>query len=376
MKPFIYLLTACFSLILSNQLTAQDVPELQELPEVQAKPDKGDTYRLRAEDIVSLSVFKEPDLSKDATISESGLASFELIGSVKIGGLTVGESLAQIRDLYGQDYLRNPEMTLTVSQYAPTNISVIGQVRSPGTVSIPHGETMDVGTALESAGGITDSADPSNIRLIPAEGESIVLSHKEIQGDRGRIPLNAGDRIIVHESAHARSSYIVLGEVRAPGTFPLPQHGQLNLATALATAGGASAYADDASVKGVKLTKANGGTTTYSLKDINGRGAGQVAISGGDTIMVARNRFANTTVTVMGEVNAKGPIPFPLDGRLDIMNAIALARGFTDLANPKRMKITRGGKEFNINTKDLSAYKDGKVWLWPDDIIEVAESPF
>lgn len=350
-------------LILLNWLTAQDIPVIE------------DTYVLRPDDVVNLSVFNEPDLSKEVAVLKNGIASFQLIGAVKIGGLTVVDAVTKIRSLYAEDYLKNPEMTLTISQYATDYVSVIGQVSQPGTVAIPHGGKLDVGSALASVGGITDSANPGNIHLIPAKGAGRVLSYKDIQGDLGRIALSAGDRIIVHESAFARSAFVVLGEVTGPGTFPLPKSGQLNLATALATAGGVTEFVDP-TPKGVSLTKAGGGTSTYSIEAINGGGAGKVTVGPGDTIMVARNRFANSTVMMLGQVNRKGAIPFPLDGRLDIMTAIALAGGFSDIANPKKVKITRKGRDYTVNTRNLSERKEGTVWLYQDDIVTVAESFF
>jgi len=374
MKFLIYLLTTCIFLTLSNQLTAQEIPEAQGVTEAQNVPDPGDNYVLRANDVVSLSVYEEADLSKEVSISKNGMASFQLIGQVKIGGLTIVDAAAKIRELYGKDYLRNPELTLTVSKYAPSMVTVIGQVRQPGGVSIPLGGKLDIGTALESVGGITDSANPNNILLIPAEGKSRVLSHKGIQGNQGRILLKSGDRIVVHESPFARSTYIVLGEVKNPGPFPLPKNGQLNLATALANAGGVGPFAD--AKEGIRLTKANGGTTSYSLKSVNEGGAGKVAIGAGDTVNVARNRFANTTVTMLGEVNRKGGIAFPLNGRLEIMKAIAMAGGFTKLANERKVTVTRNGKDYRVNTKELHKMPGGTVLLWPDDIVTVEESTF
>jgi polysaccharide export outer membrane protein len=379
MKLFFNLLKTWIFLTLSIQLAAQDIPEPQDIPapqdisEVQDIPEPGNNYVLRPNDVISLAVFEEADLSKEVSISKNGMASFQLIGPVEIGGLTIKDAVAKIRDLYGRDYLRNPEMTLTISKYAPSFVTVIGQVKQPGSVAIPLGGKLDIGTALESVGGITDSANPNNILLVPTEGKSRVLSHKDIQGDLGRILLKPGDRIVVHESPFARSTYIVLGEVKNAGSFPLPKNGQLNLATALATAGGVGPFAD---ANGVRLTKANGGTAAYSLKSINEGSAGKITIGAGDTVMVARNQFANTSVTMLGEVNRKGAITFPLDGRLDIMNAIARAGGFSKIANPKKVKITRNGKDYTVNTRELDKRPGGTVWLWPDDIVTVEESIF
>jgi polysaccharide export outer membrane protein len=358
MRSFLLPLTFWLSLFASAALSAQD----------QAKADAD--YILRADDVVSLSVYEQPDLAMEVSILANGQASFRIIGSVKIAGLSISAATEKVIGLYAKDYYHNPKGSLTVIQHVTDFVSVIGQVKQPGTVAIPHRGRLDVGSAIASVGGISETADPKNIQLVSADGKTRVLSNLGIQGKEGRIALQAGDRIIVNESPFARSTFIVLGEVEKGGSFPLPKSGILNLATALATAGGLSEFA---APSGVKLTKANGASSVYTVQAINSGSAGRVSIGPGDSITVAKNPFANKTVTMLGQVNRKGAIPFPLSGRLDIMTAIAGAGGFTDIANAKKVKVTRSGKDYLVNTRDLAARKGGTVWLYPGDIVTVAE---
>lgn len=361
MKFFSSQLTLLLFFFASFSLTAQE------------KGEANGDYILRVDDVVSLSVYEQSDLSKEASILGNGQASFPLIGSVEIGGLSINDATEKVLGLYAKDYYHNPKGSLTVIQHVTDFVSVIGQVKKPGKVDIPHLGSLDLGSAMASVGGITDTADPKNIQLVSADGKSRIFTHKGIQGEQGRVALKAGDRIIVNESPFARATFSVLGEVKTGGSFPLPKSGNLNLATALATAGGLSEFA---APSGVKLTKANGASSVYSVQAINSGSAGRVSVGPGDSITVARNRFANTTVTMLGQVNKKGAIPFPLSGRLDIMTAIAVAGGFSDVANAKKVTVTRSGKDHLVNTKNLAALKGGTVWLYPGDIVTVAERIF
>jgi protein involved in polysaccharide export with SLBB domain len=81
-----------------------------------AAPPAG--YRLAPGDSILLSVFNEPALQAERTISSTGEASFYLIGSVKVAGKSIGDAEEAIRELYDRDYLVNPKVTLTITGYA------------------------------------------------------------------------------------------------------------------------------------------------------------------------------------------------------------------------------------------------------------------
>jgi polysaccharide biosynthesis/export protein len=74
-------------------------------------------------------------------------------------------------------------------------------------------------------------------------------------------------------------------------------------------------------------------------------------------------------VYVMGEVNAAGPIP--LTGRLDMMQALAMARGFKDFANTKKITVRRGTQTLKFNYNDALKGNASPLYLQPGDIIIV-----
>lgn len=249
-----------------------------------AAPGEDATYILRPNDTIRLSVYEEPDLSVQVRILKTGQASFPLIGSVEVGGLTVSAAATRIRDLYGKDYLVDPKLTLTVDEYATEFISVIGSVKNPGQIPMPVSGHLDLASAMATAGGLTETADANGIQLVRASGTSSSFSMSSIEGASGRIQLSAGDRIIVNQSA-----------------------------------------------------------------------------------------FVGKTLSVGGQVGKPGPIPFPMNGRLDLVNAIALAGGLTELANPKKVTINRKGKVTIVDFRAISERGDRPFLLQPDDVVTVAE---
>jgi polysaccharide export outer membrane protein len=364
MKTSIFVTLLFVGGILGFPLAAQELAD--------AEGDLRENYILRPNDVVKLSVYEESDLDAEVGILKTGYASFPLIESVKIGGLSVDEAAALILARYGKDYLRNPKLTLTVSTYATEFVSVIGQVTKPGQMPLPDIGQLDVGAALAAAGGITELADPKNIRIVSASGEQQVMTYQAAQGDTGRLKLKAGDQIIVAESPYARSKVAVIGEVKVPGNVSIPNTGKLDLASALATAGGPGEIADTSRIK---VISSSGATNEYSIESIRNGSAGKRLLKGGDRVVVSPSRYANATVTLLGQVSRPGAIAFPINGKLDFMTAVAKSGGFTELASMKKITVTRGG---NVSSLDVrGAQKEGRtIWLYPDDVVTVGEGLF
>lgn len=163
----------------------------------------------------------------------------------------------------------------------------------------------------------------------------------------------------------------VLGAVGSPGQFPIPSSGKLDLASALASAGGPGTNAD---LDRITLVRSGGSTSTYSLASLE-KGA-KVQLQAGDRVIIAESRYLNKSVTFVGEVRSGGAVGFPVDGDLDLVTAIARAGGFTDLANPKKVSVNRGGKVSVVNVKELSSSGGERFMLQPGDIITVPERLF
>ena len=140
-----------------------------------AKEDS--SYILRPNDTISLSVYQELDLSVKVRILKTGEASFPLIGSVEVGGLSVAAAAAKIRDLYAKDYLVDPKLNLTVDEYATEFISVIGAVKIPGQIPMPVSGHLDLASAMATAGGLLENADANSIQLVRASGIDLHLQH-------------------------------------------------------------------------------------------------------------------------------------------------------------------------------------------------------
>jgi len=113
---------------------------------------------LGAGDQIQVSVFGQPDLSAEVTVSENGTITLPLIGTV----LVRGKSTSEVEKMFAQrlldgHYLRDPKVAVQVEQQRSRAIYVLGEVQKPGR--IPLQGQLSILDALSIAGGLTANAD-------------------------------------------------------------------------------------------------------------------------------------------------------------------------------------------------------------------------
>src|SRR5437016_2449305 len=88
-------------------------------------------YRLAPRDVIEVKVYRQSDLDTHASISENVALTMPLLGSVPIAGKTPEEARDTIRGLLAKDYLVDPQVSLTVAEYAKRLFTVMGEVQRP-----------------------------------------------------------------------------------------------------------------------------------------------------------------------------------------------------------------------------------------------------
>ena len=144
------------------------------------------TYALTPNDLILIKVYRHDDLESKLRIESDGTSTFPLLGTIKLGGKTVEEAMVYIRDLLGRDYLVNPQVTITVLEYAKRRFSVLGQVQKPGAYEIPSEESVNLLEAIAMAGGFTRLANTTKITITRHVGDkkaNFVLDAKEVAKD-------------------------------------------------------------------------------------------------------------------------------------------------------------------------------------------------
>jgi len=134
-----------------------------------ARPES-ELARIGPGDMLVITVYQEDDLNAKVTVDGKGNVSLPLLGSVKVGGSTTDDAAATVRDLYGKDYLVNPQVTVAVTERAKRRFTVLGQVSRPGVYEFPPNEAVNLLQAIATGGGYTRLASPSKVTLQRQEG--------------------------------------------------------------------------------------------------------------------------------------------------------------------------------------------------------------
>ena len=161
-------------------------------------------YVLVVGDVVELNVFREPDLTTQATIARDGTVQLPLIREVKLAGLTIRDAREQLRGLYDKKFLVDPQVFLNVVKYAERKFTIMGQVARPGSYELQGGERMDLLEAIGLAGGFTRIANRGRVivqRRTAGEVTAIKANAKRMsEGKEPPLEIQPGDVITVSES--------------------------------------------------------------------------------------------------------------------------------------------------------------------------------
>ena len=290
------------------------------LSNAQNSPSPGD-YRIGPDDQLQVTVFGAPDLSQPVRVAADGDISLPLLGTIKAAGLTPRELELVLQALLRRTYMKDPQVTVTVTEMQSHSVSVLGAVKTPGVFQIRGTKTL-----LEM--------------LSMAQGLSP----------------DAGDAVLVMRGA---------GFDGAP---PAENSGR--------KAGSAGATSDSAA--SADSTKAEtGNTIEISLNRLldSGDTKYNVAIYPGDIVKVK----AAGIVYVVGDVTRPGGFPIQSNGHMTVLQAIALGEGIGPDADKKNTKIIRVAENGNqielpIRLNEILSGKATDPTLQPKDVLFIPKN--
>ena len=162
------------------------------------------TYRLGPEDVISVDVFNQERYSrKNITVPPSGRISLSLIpGGVFVNGKTVEEVAAIVTKAYNE-YIIDPQVTVSLEKASSYRYSIIGDVGQPGIRLMSH--RMTVTEAIAEAGGVLGTGDKSKI----------VVLRRQTDGHLAQLPVNVS---AIYKGRAPDTLYLVPGDqIVVPG---------------------------------------------------------------------------------------------------------------------------------------------------------------
>ncbi|MBA4208810.1 MAG: sugar transporter [Parvibaculum sp.] len=181
-------LRSLFVLIMAGVLFASCAPRgvIAERP----MPTEGDTYLLDTGDKLRITVFGQADLSGEYAVDGTGAIAMPLLPPIYARGLTADEFSAALEAELGEKLLRNPNVSIQVTQFRP--FFILGEVKNAG--QYPYVNGMTVQSAAAIAGGFTYRANVDRVTITRSKGDRIV----ELGVDSTAVVM-PGDTILVRE---------------------------------------------------------------------------------------------------------------------------------------------------------------------------------
>ena len=144
-----------------------DLPSVKTLVKHQqsnpASDKSDDAYVIGPGDILSIDVWKEPELSKQVSVRLDGKMSLPLVNDIDAAGLTCTELRNQLTEKY-KDFVDVPEVSVTVLESRSKKIYLLGKINRPGEYMLQ--KDMTIVQAISLAGGLAEWADSSDVKLI------------------------------------------------------------------------------------------------------------------------------------------------------------------------------------------------------------------
>jgi polysaccharide export outer membrane protein len=197
-------------------------------------------FPLGAGDMLKVSVFDHPELATDLRVSQAGTITFPLLGEIKADGLSPHElERALARGLADGGFVRQPQVTVLVTDYQSQRISVLGQVTKPGQYPLMT-ETTVIG-ALAAAGGVVNPLGADEATVLRRNGTRVPVDLVALfQGDaRQNVTLGSGDTLFVPRAPQ----FYIYGAVQHPGVYRLERG--MTVAQAISAGGGLTARGSD-----------------------------------------------------------------------------------------------------------------------------------
>jgi polysaccharide export outer membrane protein len=172
--------------------------------DIKSQPVKAATddpnYSIAPEDVLTIDVWKEPEISRTIPVRRDGKISLPLLNDLQAAGLTPTQLGAEIVEKLRATIV-HPQVTVIVAQMSSLRIYILGQVTRGG--AYPLVPDMTVMQALSVAGGFTPYANVKKIHVIRSENgteKMFPLNYKEVSSGRKteqNIHLKPGDTIVV-----------------------------------------------------------------------------------------------------------------------------------------------------------------------------------
>jgi polysaccharide biosynthesis/export protein len=178
-------------------------------------------YRIGPADVLDISVFNVPELSKTVQVADTGTVNFPLVGEVPAAGKTAQQLERELTAKLSAKYLQNPQVTVLLKENNSQLVTIEGAVKSPGIYPMKGETTLLRSMAL--AGGIDTTTSDSIVLVLRDSGGKRSAAKFDVaaiqKGNAEDPPLQSGDVLVVGTSMIKAGFNNVLKALPLAGLF-------------------------------------------------------------------------------------------------------------------------------------------------------------
>ena len=223
-------------------------------------------YQLGSGDNIRIIVFQNPDLTIETRVTENGTISYPLVGSVRIGGMTIPAAEQRIaKALKDGGFIKSPQVNIALLQNRGNQVSVLGEVNRPGRFPLETVNTR-ISEMIAIAGGISPAgADIAILTGVrngkPLRREMDIPSMFLDSKLRDDLIVAGGDVIYIPRMP----MFYIYGEAQRPGSYRIERN--MTIRQALVLGGGPTARGTE---RGLRLYRRGADAKVESLNpDLN-----------------------------------------------------------------------------------------------------------
>jgi polysaccharide export outer membrane protein len=125
-------------------------------------------YQIGPEDVLDISVWKNPELSRTVPVRPDGKVSLPLVNDIQASGLTPIDLREQVTAKLAE-FIPAPEVSVIVREVHSRKVTVAGAVKLPGRYDLRS--SMTVLEVIALAQGLTDFASRDRIVILRQNGQ-------------------------------------------------------------------------------------------------------------------------------------------------------------------------------------------------------------
>jgi polysaccharide export outer membrane protein len=246
--------------------------------------DASESAVLRPGDTINVQVFNTPELSGTLRIDRSGNITLPIGTSIHVEGMSAVEASKAIeKTLRDQQIMYAPLVNVLVSGYALETVTITGEIKGPGIYPLRGSRRLSDALALAGWLNITTGSTISVAHRGDYDNPFVInTADPKFNVIAEQTMLQSGDTVRV---AKADLIYVI-GDVKMPGVYPMPNGQRFTILTVLALSGGTTLTSKSAHAAIIRPTATGADTIPVNLDLISKNQAPNITLEPKDVLVI------------------------------------------------------------------------------------------